>query len=171
MYRSMQSCFLLARETARLHRASHWGVAGDALQQSFSARWHLKAPNSLEALFSSASVHDGAASQAGTGVEGHSAGPTSQLEDELHDHRKFFALLSVFRRRGHLIAQLDPLTRGTGGPWKGPPPPHSDPKEPVVRGRWAPSRFALPSFFPRRPLLRIRASALGATGSGAGCAT
>jgi hypothetical protein len=61
------------------------------------------------------------------------------LEDELHDHRKFFALLSLFRRRGHLIADLDPLRRGSRGPWKSPAPPASF-QNAYARGRWAMSR-------------------------------
>ena len=65
----------------------------------------------------------------------------AHLEGELHDHRKFAVLMSLFRRRGHLIADLDPLSRGTRGPWKGPPAPIAL-KDQSARGRWAVTRCA-----------------------------
>lgn len=35
------------------------------------------------------------------------------------DEVKAQTLLSLVRKRGHLVARLDPLRRGDGGPWKG----------------------------------------------------
>jgi hypothetical protein len=69
------------------------------------------------------------------------------LQAELHDHRKFFGIMSLFRRRGHLIADLDPLKRGTRGPWKSPPPPpsfsdHDDAYDAYARGCFAASTCA-----------------------------
>ena len=75
--------------------------------------------------------------------------------DDVHDHRKVSTLLSLFRRRGHLIADLDPLRRGGKhgrGPWKGPPSPavlgmRDVAPDAAARGRWAVSRCSLDSRF------------------------
>lgn len=48
--------------------------------------------------------------------------PASKLSStaiEASDELKAQVFLSLIRKRGHLVAYLDPLRRGNGGPWKG----------------------------------------------------
>jgi 2-oxoglutarate dehydrogenase complex dehydrogenase (E1) component-like enzyme len=44
----------------------------------------------------------------------------SYSQGQASDAAKAQSLLSLIRSRGHLVACLDPLRRGDGGPWRGP---------------------------------------------------
>lgn len=48
-------------------------------------------------------------------------GPSRPLDlaAEVHDHTQVLTVLTQFRHRGHLLAQLDPLKRVPFGPWLG----------------------------------------------------